>query len=81
MKYQKKQLFEIIAETLETSLNNINEDSSVDSVNSWDSYAHLNLILALEREFQISFDDSEVVDLLNIKLIISALEKHNITFT
>ena len=57
MNYKKHELFELIAEVLETDLNIINEDSSVDSVDGWDSHAHLNLILALERKFEISFDE------------------------
>jgi acyl carrier protein len=38
----------------------INEDSSADSIEQWDSLRHLNLVLALEEEFGISIPDEEV---------------------
>ena len=78
MNYKNKQFLELIAEVLEVKKNSINDKSSIDNVEKWDSHAHLNLILALERKFKISFDDEEVVTLLTIKLIKLALEKHNI---
>jgi len=47
----------------------INEDSSIDNIENWDSLKHLNLILALEEEFGISIPDEEVGNLVNFKLI------------
>ena len=47
----------------------ITENSSSDSIDSWDSLRHLNLILALEEEFDISIPDEEVGNLFNYKLI------------
>ena len=47
----------------------INEDSSIDNIENWDSLKHLNLILALEEEFVISIPDEEVGNLVNFKLI------------
>ena len=47
----------------------INEDSSADTIENWDSLRHLNLILGLEEEFEISIPDEEVGNLMNFKLI------------
>ena len=35
-------------------------DSSPDTVESWDSVQHLNLILALESEFKLHFEPEEI---------------------
>ena len=35
----------------------ISESSSSDNIESWDSYRYLNLILALEEEFEINIPD------------------------
>ena len=37
----------------------IEDDTSMDKTPGWDSANHINLILALEEEFSISFDVSE----------------------
>ena len=53
----------------EVPFNEITEDSSSDNIESWDSLKHLNLILALEEEFDINIPDEEVGNLINYKLI------------
>ena len=47
----------------------ITETSSVDDIENWDSLRHLNLILGLEEEFDITVPDEEVGNLINFKLI------------
>ncbi|HEY4215994.1 MAG TPA: acyl carrier protein [Gemmatimonadaceae bacterium] len=48
----------------------VTADSSPDNVPGWDSLQHLNLVLALEEEFQTSFDERQVVDMLSVALIV-----------
>jgi acyl carrier protein len=40
----------------------------------WDSLKHMNLIVALEQEFNVTFDDEEVTDMLSLDLIIEIIE-------
>lgn len=40
----------------------VNGETSPDTVATWDSLKHLNLVAALEEEFGVQFDDMEVVD-------------------
>ena len=47
----------------------INEESSADTVENWDSFNHMNLILALEDEFEVRFDDINIEDFLSYSLI------------
>ena len=53
----------------EVPIEEITETSSPDTIGSWDSVRHLNLILALEEEFEISIPDEEVGNMLNFKLV------------
>ena len=39
----------------------------------WDSIAQMNLILALEEEFNVQFLDDEIEDMLTIDLIINII--------
>ena len=47
----------------------INDDASMDNIEMWDSIRHINLIIALEQEFGISFPDEEVALLTSAKLL------------
>jgi acyl carrier protein len=65
-----KNTMSIVLEVPEASLN---EDSSTDTIENWDSLRHLNLILGLEEEFDVTIPDEEVGNLTNFKLIESVI--------
>lgn len=69
MDNQKVKILEIMSSIFEVELSTLNDDSSIDNIDNWDSIRHLNLILALEEEFNITIPDEEVGDLVNYKLI------------
>ncbi len=58
-----------MAIVFEVGIDSINEDSSADTIETWDSLRHMNLILALEEEFNVVIPDEEVGNLMNFKLI------------
>lgn len=60
---------QVMSLVFEVPLGLILEDSSTDNIENWDSLRHLNLILALEEEFDVSIPDEEVGNLVNYKLI------------
>lgn len=47
----------------------ISDETSMDNMETWDSLRHINLIIALEQEFGISFPDEEVVLLTSFELL------------
>ena len=59
----------VMAAVFEVPAESIKDDSSSDNIETWDSLRHLNLILGLEEEFDISIPDEEVGNLVNYKLI------------
>lgn len=60
---------EVMSTVFEIPVESLDDDSSSDNIDNWDSLRHLNLILALEEEFGISIPDEEVGNLVNYKLI------------
>ena len=60
---------------MNVSVEQLDEDSSPDTVKNWDSLKHMNLILAIEEEFAIAFSDEEIVDMLSIRRIVEILEE------
>jgi acyl carrier protein len=69
MENNKSRIFLVMSSVFETEHESVNEESSVDNVENWDSIRHLNLILALEEEFVITIPDEEVGNMVNFKLI------------
>ena len=69
MENQKVKILEVMSSVFEVELSTLNVDSSIDNIENWESIRHLNLILALEEEFNITIPDEEVGDLVNYKLI------------
>jgi acyl carrier protein len=54
----------------------IEDKTSSDDVEEWDSLNHINLVSAIEKEFEIKFTLKELSTLNNVgSLIDSALEK------
>ena len=65
----KERITRIISIVFEINENEINENSSPENIENWDSIGHLNLIVSLEDEFEIKFTDDEISEMLNFKLI------------
>lgn len=53
----------------------INEDSSQDNIEQWDSIKTLDLIVSLEEEFDVSIPLEEVGNMTNFKYIKLTLEE------
>ena len=71
----KEKLFEILRNTLDVEV--VDESTSQDNCPQWDSMNHLNLVLNIEMEFNISLTPEEIgsvlsakdfIDLINIKI-------------
>lgn len=58
--------------------NQIDDDTSPDTVATWDSVTHLNLVLALEEVFSASFTPEETLEMTSAKLIRLLLEEKGI---
>lgn len=54
---------EVMAAILGLEEDEIEDDTSPNTVESWDSLKHMNLILALEEEFDVEFSDDQVGEL------------------
>ena len=64
---------EIVADIFEVPLEQVLPESSPDTIETWDSIHHLNLVLALEQEFGIQFSPEEIEQLLSVELIVALL--------
>jgi len=51
----------------------ITDDLALGFTRNWDSLTQLNLVLALEDEFGVSFTDEETADMISLPLILEIL--------
>jgi acyl carrier protein len=68
-------LKQVIATMLKVNVGNINENSSMDTLENWDSLRHMNLVLALEEEFLVAIPDEDAGNITSYKLIKMVLEE------
>lgn len=69
----------VMAAVFEISADDITDESSPDTIESWDSLKHMNLILVLEEEFNIELTEEQTVEILSyplIKIVLKELGIH-----
>ncbi len=71
----------IVSDVLGIPIDSIDDDSSPDNIETWDSMSHLNLILALEAEFAVSLSPEDAMDLLSVSLIKTVLMDRGVAAT
>lgn len=71
----EQKLKQIIASVFKIDVATVNSNTSPDTVESWDSLNHLNLVLALEEAFNVNFTESQTVEILNYDLIKISLQE------
>ena len=59
----------IIADVLDVPVEKITDETSPDTLDRWDSLQHLNIIMALEEAFRVSFTTDEITQMLSVGLI------------
>lgn len=59
----------IISDVTGVPVVDINDDSGPDTIDKWDSVTHINIMLALEEEFEVSLSDEDVLEMLSVSLI------------
>ncbi len=76
--YPEAKLKEVMARVFNVPAGMITADASPDTVENWDSLRHMNLVLALEQEFDVELTDDQVVEILTYPLIRIVLHEHGI---
>lgn len=59
----------ILATILDVNSIEINDDFSTKTSDKWDSLAHMNVIVAIEDEFELEINDEFVLELTSFKKI------------
>jgi acyl carrier protein len=63
----------VVADLFSIPVAQVALETSPDTIKSWDSLQHLNLMLALEQEFGVQFAPEEIETLTSVQSIIQLL--------
>jgi acyl carrier protein len=74
----EEKIKKIMSDVFLIDISTINNSSSQDTIENWDSIGHLNLITSLEETYKIIFDEEEIIQMLNFELVcLITIEKIN----
>jgi acyl carrier protein len=65
-----------LARALKVAPETISDNASQMDLSQWDSVRHMNVVLALENDFDIQFTDAELPTLTSLPTLVAAIEKH-----
>lgn len=70
----KSKVIEIIAKALEVDPEKITLESAIGDFPSWDSLGQLNILQAVQDEFEIELEPEEMMDIEDVNDIIKTVE-------
>jgi acyl carrier protein len=66
----------ILADNLKISLDQASQNLTMRDISDWDSLSHMNLIVAIEDEFEIQLTGDEIVEMISLDKIREIVIKH-----
>lgn len=66
----------VIADVFGLAPAEVGPDTSIETVEAWDSLQHLTVVLALEEEFDVQLDDEETVAAVSVPAIAAIVHEH-----
>ena len=73
-------LKQVFSDVFGVNSSSIGENSSVDTIEKWDSFNHMKLVLALEEQFNVKFQIDQTVEMLSYPLVKVVLGEHGVRF-
>lgn len=69
------QVRDIIADVLDQPDLQVNAATTATDVEGWDSFNHINIVVAVERRFGIKVNTAEIEDLRNVGELVALVDR------
>ncbi len=66
---------QVMAAVLGVDASSIDDEASMDTIPTWDSLRQMNMVLALEEAFGVSFPDEDAANATSFKLLSLVLQE------
>ena len=76
----QKKLHKTISDVLDVPESSIDEKSSQDNIEKWDSLAIVNMVTELEMVFTVQFDVLEILEFYSVEIIKLTLMEKGLKF-
>lgn len=75
---ERKEVFKKLNEIFEDVLDldetpNLSDETSADDIEEWDSLSHIQLIVAIEKEFKVKFTSLEIMKWKNVGEMVDSM--------
>jgi len=71
----ENKLRSIFADVLDIDPSSINQDSSPETVDTWDSFAHMRLVMAVENEFGLSLTMEQILSIEDYRSLLDIVRE------
>ena len=71
----RNSVLDVVARVMRVAPDSINNDSSPDTIANWDSGRHIDLVIALEEELDITFDEQSILEMMNVGLVLEIVKE------
>ncbi len=75
-----ERIYKVIARVMDVPISRINDESSPQNIESWDSFNGLVLADELESEFNLKFTMKEIEEVVSVADIKKHLKNHGVKF-
>jgi len=75
MSSNELELKTIMSNVFEIPLTDINNESSPDNLEQWDSLKHMELVVEVENYFGVDFPEEAIIESLNFELLLFWVDK------
>lgn len=69
----EEKIKDIMSRVFEVDPDEIQEDSSPYSIETWNSMRHMEMVVSLENEFGFRFDEEEIPTLISFTIIVNTV--------
>jgi acyl carrier protein len=63
----------IMAKCFKIDIYEINDETSADNIEQWNSLQHVELMVDLQKAFDVEFTDSQLVEMLSYKTVVQSV--------
>lgn len=75
-----ERLVATFASSLNIETSQVVDELEYNTIAQWDSVAHMVLVAALEKEFDVMLDMDDIIEMSSVKIAKEILTKHDVAF-